>query len=214
MFGVLIAAIVTGLAFSRVYWGYWIAPPSIKPWVQQLQAADGIVFLECQPHTAAAVKGVPPDERQRSAEWYRESSRDYPGYQVLAAVEATRLPISTAVFTPADANKACTGLFDSGVVVGPKPGYEGPYARYVRGFLVDGRTTSGERVWIMSAIGGAVSNDHHAVYDLRFSDSGAVRNVHVYYEDIAGIEGARSYVVAGVVFVAGTLFLGTLFLLV
>jgi len=66
----------------------------------------------------------------------------------------------------------------------------------------------------MSAIGGEVSNDHHAVYDLQASDTGAVRNVHVYYEDIAGIEGVRWYVVAGVVFVAGTLFLTALFILV
>jgi hypothetical protein len=65
----------------------------------------------------------------------------------------------------------------------------------------------------MSAIGGEVSNDHHAVYDLQASDTGAVRKVHVYYEDIAGIEGVRWYVVAGVVFVAGTLFLTALFIL-
>ena len=82
---------------------------------------------------------------------------------MLAAVEATRLPTSTGVLTLADANKACTGLFESGAVVRATPGYEGPYARYIRGFLVDGRTASGERVWIMSAIGGEVSNDHHAV---------------------------------------------------
>jgi hypothetical protein len=35
----------------------------------------------------------------------------------------------------------------------------------------------------------------------------------VYYEDIAGSEGVRWYVVAGVVFVAGTLFLTALFIL-
>ena len=48
--GTLIAAVASGLVFSRAYWGYWIEPPSIKRWVQQLQAADGIVFLECQPN--------------------------------------------------------------------------------------------------------------------------------------------------------------------
>jgi len=212
--GTLIAAAASGLAFSRAYWGYWTEPPSIKPWVEHLQAADGVVFLECQPNTAAAVKELTAEERHRSAEWYRGSSRDYPGYQVLAAVEATRLPISTGVLTPADANKACTGLFESGAVVAATPGYGGPYARYIRGFLVDGRTRSGERVWIMSAIGGAISNDHHPVYDVQFSDNGAVRRVHVYYEDIAGIEGVRWYVVAGVVFVAGTLFLAALFIVV
>lgn len=111
--------------FSRAYWGYWIEPPSIKRWVQQLQAADGIVFLECQPNTAAAVKEVPAEERHRSAEWYRRSPRDYPGYQVLAAVEATRLPISTGVLTLADANKACTGLFESGAVVRATPATKG-----------------------------------------------------------------------------------------
>ena len=53
---------------------------------------------------------------------------------------------------------------------------------------------------------------NHAVYDLQFSDSGAVTKVDVYYEDIAGIEGVRWYVVAVIVFVAGTLFLAVLFI--
>jgi hypothetical protein len=134
-------------------------------------------------------------------------------YLILERAPTLRLPISTGVLTLADANKACTGLFESGAVVRATPGYEGPYARYIRGFLVDSRTASGERAWIMSAIGGEVSNDHHAVYDLQVSDTGAVRKVHVYYEDIAGSEGVRWYVVAGVVFVAGTLFLTALFIL-
>ena len=212
--GVLIAATVSGLGFSKVYWGYWFDPPSIVPWVQQLQTADAIVFVECQPGTAPTVKEVPVDERRRSAGWYRESSRDYPGYQVRAAVDATRLPVSTNLFSAADASKACTGLFASGAVVDPAPGYNGPYARYIRGFLVDGRKPSGERVWIFSGIGGEVANDHHAVYDLQFSDSGAVTKVHVYYEDIAGIEGVRWYVVAVIVFVAGMLLLASLFIVV
>jgi len=214
MLAVAIAAIVTGLGFSKVYWGYWIEPPSIVPWIQQLQTAETIVFVQCQPGTVPTVKEIPADERRQSAGWYRESSRDYPGYQVLAAVEATKLPVSTKVFDVGDANKVCAGVYASGVVVDPTPGFSGPYARHIRGFLVDGRTRSGERVWIFSGIGGEVSNDHHAVYDLQFSDSGAVMKVHVYYEDIAGIEGLRWYPVAVFVFVAGTLFLAALFIVV
>src|SRR5262249_17183787 len=205
---------VSGLGFSNVYWGYWIEPPSIVPWVQQLQTANAIAFVECQPGAAPTVKEVPAEERRRSAGWDRESAPDYPVYEVLAAVEATRLPVATDIFGAADAKKACAGLFASGAVVDSTPGYTGPYARYIRGFLVDGRKPSGERVWIFSGIGGEVANDHHAVYDVQFSDTGAVTKVHVYYEDIAGIEGVRWYVVAVIVFAAGTLFLAALFIVV
>ena len=64
----------------------------------------------------------------------------------------------------------------------------------------------------ISGIGGEVANDHHAVYDLQFSDSGVATRVNVDYEDIAGIEGARWYVVAVIVFVARHVVLGGLFI--
>jgi hypothetical protein len=53
------------------------------------------------------------------------------------------------------------------------------------------------------AVSDLTDDDLGAVYHLQFSDKGALTRGHVYYEDIAGIEGARWYVVAVLVFVAG-----------
>jgi len=113
------------------------------------------------------------------------------------------MPMAHGVVVAQDASSICEGLFASGLVLQGAPGYE--YARYARGFLVAGRTSSNKRAWILSAIGGEVSNDHHPVYEIQFADGGALTRSHVYFEDIAGIEGARWYVVSAVVFIAGAL---------
>ena len=146
---------------------------------------------------------MPDSELHRFASAYFESPRDYPGYQLLAALEITRIPTAPGIPIAKDVETVCDRLFRSGVVLNGAPGYE--YARFVRGFMVVGRTVSNQRRWIWSAIGGEVSNDHHPVYDLEFSDGGALTRSHVYFEDIAGIEGTRWYVVSVVSFIAGTL---------
>jgi len=68
-------------------------------------------------------------------------------------------------------------LFASGIVLSGAPEYR--YARFVRGFVVGGRTRADEHVSIWSAIGGEVSNDHHPVYDLQFSDGGVLTRSHL-----------------------------------
>lgn len=137
---------------------------------------------------------------------------DYPGYQVLAALDVTRVPVAQAVPAAIDVEKVCRRLFMSGVVLDGAPRYA--YAKYVRGFLLVGRTRSNDRVWIWSAIGSEVSNDHHPVYDFQFADSGELTRFHIYFEDIAGIEGARWSVVAVVAFIAGMLLLIATFTIV
>jgi hypothetical protein len=210
--GLAIIAIVTGMIFSRLYWGYWIHPPSLVPWVYQLQSVEARGFVECKPDTVARAHDIPDSDLHQGAAAYRESQKDYPGYQLLAALEVTQLPIAQAILADRDANMLCQGLFASGIVLSGAAGYE--YARYVRGFVVNGRTRSGERVWIWSAIGGEVSNDHHPVYDLEFSNSGTLTRSHLYFEDIAGFEGTRWYVICIVVFVAGALLFAAIFSIV
>lgn len=202
--GLAFMAAATGMVFSRSYWGYWIRQPSIVPWVRGLQSADRLVFVECRQGSASRFTAVTPTEARQGAMLYRQSPSDYPGYQLLAALESVQLPVTQVDARERDLETVCERLNRSGVVVEGAPGYA--YAGYVRGFLIHGRTVSNERTWIWSAIGGEVSNDHHPVYDLQFVN-GALTRSHVYFEDIAGIEGVRWYFVAAVVFAPGALLL-------
>jgi hypothetical protein len=159
------------------------------------------VYVKCEPSKAVVVNAVTEADVRERASAYRESPRDYPGYQLLAALQAlrTRIPQDGAIASRLE--QVCDYLFRSGVVLEGDPGYQ--YARFVRGFLVMGRTRSNEPTLIWTAIGGEVSNDHHPVYDLQFTGSGRLTRSHVYFEDIAGIEGIRWWVVSLVVFVIG-----------
>jgi hypothetical protein len=208
----VVVATMTGMIFSRTYWGYWVRPPSVLPWVHELRSAEALGFVECEPDTAPRIQAVSDSEFRRLALAYRMTPQDYPGYQLLAALDMTRVPIAQGIPAVTDLERVCQRLFRSGVVLDGAPRYA--YAKYVRGFVVVGRTPSNERVFIWSAIGGEVSNDHHPVYDLQFADSGELTKSHVYFEDISGIEGARWYVVAAVALIAGTLLLIATFTIV
>src|SRR3954462_11228632 len=94
---------------------------------------------------AARVKQIPASELHQLAAAYLASPKDTPGYQVLAALDLTRILLSQGIVAAADASKVCDGLFKSGGVLQGAPAYE--YARFVRGFLVAARTPSHERVW-------------------------------------------------------------------
>lgn len=207
-----IVAAGAGVVFSRVYWGYWTRPPSIALWVHELRSVDALGFVACAPDQPARVERVSASEVHASGASYNESPRDYPGYQLLAALELAGTALPQATVSAADGQRLCDALFESGAVVKGDPGYE--YASSVRGFVVTGPTASGARAWIWSAIGGEVSNDHHPVYDLEFSDASVLTRSHVYFEDVAGIEGARWHLVAIVVFLGGTLLLTAGFVVV
>ena len=68
---------------------------------------------------------------------------------------------------------------------------------------------AGQRLAILSAKSGELSNDHYGLYDVRFAESQPTRwhatAHHVYFEDIAGVEGLRWWVAAIDLFIAGTL---------
>jgi hypothetical protein len=210
--GLVLLAVASGLLFSKVYWGYWLTPPSVLPWVQELRSAEAVRYVQCEPDKAAKVETVPESEIRAGALAYLEFPQHYPGYQLYAALHLAGIPVlQTAQTAPAPpaVQPICDRLFESSFIVNGDPGYQ--YARFIRGALVTGNRRSGEHTAILSAIGGEVSNDHHPVYDVQFVDPGSQQwqplRHHVYFEDIAGVEGARWYVAFLFVFVAGTLFL-------
>ena len=210
--GLAIIAMASGMIVSRLNWGYWVRPPSIVSWVDELQSVESRGYVECEPHMPARARNIPDSALHQGAAAYRESQKDYPGYQLLAALEDTRRTIARDAVVDRDANKLCEGLYASGIVLSGAPGYK--YARFVRGFVVSGPTEAGERVWIWSAIGGEVSNDHHPVYDLMFSSGGTLTRSHLYFEDVAGLEGLRWHIVSVVVFIAGALLVTAIFSIV
>ena len=47
--GLRVLSIAVGGVFSRVYWGYWISPPSVLPWVDDFETVEAVVDVECEP---------------------------------------------------------------------------------------------------------------------------------------------------------------------
>jgi hypothetical protein len=212
--GLLMLSVAVGVVFSRLYWHYWISPPSVLSWVDNFETIEAIVDVECEPLQTAQSALVSESDLHRLALAYLESPKDYPGGQLWAAIHATSKPVGRANVAPTMVQAICDDLFSSGFVVDGDPGY--PLTRRLQGHLAAGRSRKGEQLHIVSLLGGEMSNDHHPVYDVEFMQTGSERRRvtrhHAYFEDIAGIEGMRWFPMAVWTFLAGMLVLGATYM--
>jgi hypothetical protein len=212
--GLVMLSVAVGVVFSRLYWHYWISPPSVLSWVDNFETIEAIVDVECEPLQTAHSALVLESDLHRLALAYLESPKDNPGGQLWAAIHATSKSVGRANVAPATVQAICDDLFGSGFVVGGEPGY--PLTRRLQGNLAAGRSRTGEQLHIVSLLGGETSNDHHPVYHVEFvqtgSERGRLRRHHAYFEDIAGIEGMRWFPMALWTFIAATLVLGATYM--
>jgi hypothetical protein len=207
--GLLVLSLAVGMGFSRWYWHYWISPPSVLAWVENFEQVDAVVDVGCEPFQPAESVVVSESDVHRLGIAYLGSPKDYPGDQLWAPVYVTGKQVGRGNVAPITVQAICDELFGSGFVVAGEPGYR--WARRRHGNLAAGPSRTGERVYVLSLLGGEASNDHHPVYDVEFVHTGSQRlriaRHHEYFEDVAGAEGLRWFPVALLTFIAGGLVL-------
>jgi hypothetical protein len=182
-----------------------VNPPTVLPWLKELTAVESVSAMLCEPDAPVRVEPVADSYIEVAARAYRDAPPHQPNERLFAALADAGILKVPATVDPADARGICGATQDAAFIVPAEPGY--PYGRRISGFLVIGRTAPGRRVAILSAKSGELSNDHYALYDVRFAQTErprwrpAAHSLH--FEDIAGIEGARWWVAAIFFFIVG-----------
>jgi hypothetical protein len=195
-----LAPLLGGLILSKYYWGYWISPPTIAPELTQLEEMHFFVELEPRgsaPDLAWTVQPVSIAEIEDGATDHARSPVDAFRMRLHAAVHArfsTRALSSLRVPDPGLLTAIEEKVGASPVLVKGDSGYN--RALELRGHAAGGPVRSGETLVALALDGWDVSNDHRPLYDFVFacSSSGAdCRTIRQqqYFEDVAGIEGAR-----------------------
>jgi hypothetical protein len=185
-------SLATGVAFSLRYWGY--------PWsVPELDGRTRDVRW-------TAVSGFKSSMSGR--EWTRDDERDLRwdinrvpdgeccDVERIVKLTGSELPAVTREdLTTLEAEALSLIEIEAGA-----PGYDG--AKRLYGVAALGMHPTGEPIAFASFVGGEVSNDHHAMYDVLWARSPPrLLSSTKYYGDVAGIEGFEAPQVAILLFV-------------
>ncbi len=175
------------LATSRLYWGYWIAPPSSVGTARALSEVTSFTsfWWRTAPVSGrAALLGGAKDVN------YVSGDSPY-GRLPAALVGRHLLPTSEHPVDPAVLHSLIAALSTCGLLRRGEPGYE--YATDLHGHIATGKDRSGRPVYVAALVGGQVSNDHYPYYELIATPlpTGQVKLQHVrfYWYDFAGMEG-------------------------
>lgn len=205
--GLPVAALLLGLLWSRLYWGYWIAPPempAIAGEVAEVTALARVVGLGRDAGGAplsAAVRGagsVGSSALPALGELSRDEAywvlRFGPGLapvehrMFLALAAAGRVPADPAPPTAA----WLQSLFRAAEAAGHLDTLRYGSLGAVSGYVARARTTSGRPIALAAWSGREVSNDHYPHRELVFDLDGPeprVIDASAWYFDSSGIEG-------------------------
>jgi hypothetical protein len=197
----LLVSAVAGMILSTVYWRYIFAPPSWTPAVAGIASVEAaqLVGYEDAPRGVDAVRGVADCAEDALAA----------GLLGCELLKKRGLRVDDADLGRRTAREVLAQMERRKMLFDGVPGY--PYARELRGLIVLAKGVDGNEYVLAALNGGQVSNDHYPQYHLLFRvDSGALRLVSSdrYFQDFAGIEGARWWtfaVVLAVFLVPGAL---------
>lgn len=198
----LLLSAVAGMVLSAIYWRFVFAPPSWAP------AVAGIASVE-----AAQLVGFDdaPERGVHAVRAFADCRDDALAAGVLGCelLKKRGLRIDDADMGRRTAREVFAQLERRKMLFDGEPGYRS--ARDLRGLIVLAKGVDGNDYVLAALNGGEVSNDHYPQYHLIFRvDGGALRLVSSdrYFQDFAGIEGARWWmfaVVLAVVLVPGAL---------
>jgi hypothetical protein len=196
----VVAAILVGctivpfLTTSRLYWGYWIVPPSPNASVSSIASVERFTtFWCCTPNSSGrqALQEAAQDEFSGAGD---SLASNLPA----ALVQLDLQPRSEEAVPAAILTKIEEALESRGVLRGGQPGYA--RAKELWGHVAIGRDAHGSELIVAALWGGEVSNDHYPFYEGVFESlpTGAlhVRDVRQYWFDFAGLEGLAHWLAA------------------
>lgn len=166
--------VAVGLAFSKMYWGYYFQPPALFDEVRSIQKVMSLTHYE----------GVLASQKTASKTLYSSSLRvDH----VLR--ELHKLPPQLP--SSAEALRRVNELF-----IARDPDLLGPILEKenYRGFgsVVEYIDSNNTRMYLLQMDLGQVSNDHHEYYEMLFNGDakgGRLVKAQGFFHDVAGIEG-------------------------
>jgi hypothetical protein len=187
--------LAVGVAVSRLYWGYWLLPPSSHEIIEDVATVDRfskvswdgvyasgrLVLLEAAA-TANTISGEEPFGRLPRA-----------------LAQRSLFPITEEPVDPSLLPAVVSALAASGNLVPASPEY--PNTTRLSGNLAVAFTRAGNPCVLAALSGGEVSNDHRPFYEAAFALDATNRlipqRLHFYYYDVAGLEGIAHWLAGG-----------------
>ena len=195
------AAVIT----SRIYWGYWLTPPSSDATARHLAQVERFSSIWRQSQSSGRAALI------KAACYVDDTSGESPHGRFPAALIARRLHPSSPDPVASSLLPTVIAALDEGRLL--KRGSDAyPSAVDLYGYVVSGRSPGGEPVVVAALSGGEASNDHYPYYEAVFTPSGSGRLVlqscRFYWYDVAGMEGVAHWLAGiGAALVTGLLWL-------
>jgi hypothetical protein len=175
------------LATSRLYWGYWIFPPSADWVVSSVVSIERFTTFSCCRPSQSGQQAV-----QSAAEIPFHGAGDPLDSNLPKALIRRGLKPDSAQSLPATLiTKVRAALESRGALAEGEPGYV--HAKELWGHVAVGRNAQGTEIVVAALNGGEASNDHYPYYEAAFaaSPSGELSPLRIrrYWFDVAGLEG-------------------------
>lgn len=183
----LIAFVAGTLIVSRMYWGYWLGPPSSDVTVRDVKSVERFSTFNWD-GTQSSGRAV----LLAAASGVNYVSGDDPMGRLPAALVSRQLyPRYPQSVDPSLLPEIVTALDSLGKLVPASIEYHNT-AR-LHGHLALASTRAGNRVVVVAFAGGEVSNDHYPYYEAVFAinpvNTVTLQQFHAYFFDVAGVEG-------------------------
>lgn len=195
---VVVCAFVASTVFSKWYWGYVLSRPPVPQEIHSVASVSSLLFVQVSTNDSGA-RSMTVSTNFTPSSYIAKDERG--GYYclserlVFALLDRGMLP-SDAGTSLGDLSSVYDLIKASGFLVEPDEGYD--TSDLLHGVVIDSTTADGERLVLVGAGGGQVSNDHYPHYEFVFKGSPPgsalelVRKQRFFY-DVAGIEGAEWY---------------------
>ncbi|PIE73840.1 MAG: hypothetical protein CSA20_01110 [Deltaproteobacteria bacterium] len=210
-----ILPILAALVYSKYYWGYYFAPPAIHlpKYLERIDSVLEAQYSENNKDTEITV--VASDEIVEGALEYAKRDYDCPYFRLFYYIEKYNFKISGKVDNRVKeiALKSINFFRASGVEVKSKKGYNS--SEYINFCMAIGKNGNNDNVVVLAVGGAEQSNDHHPQYNIVYNIDKAnnfqLVKKDVYFEDVAGVEGARIHIILLIFIAFWTLLLFVVF---
>lgn len=202
---------------SKFYWGYYFAPPTINL-PKYIDIIDSIIEVRyTKDDEKTEINSVTNEDVIKGALKYSKNDVDYPYYRLFYYIDKYNFKLNNNNNINDKAKeialKSINIFRKSGIEAKSEEGYDS--SRYVYCDMAIGKDKLNNNIVIMSAHGGEKSNDHYpqynVVYNVDASGNFQLIKKDIYFEDVAGVEGARAHIIAVVFIVLWTIFLAIIF---
>ncbi|MFN7941609.1 MAG: hypothetical protein U0X73_08400 [Thermoanaerobaculia bacterium] len=197
----LVAALAACVT-SRLYWGYWLRPPSSDPTARVLRDLDSFTSIWWSPQSESGREALASAARD-----VNYVSGDEPLGRLPADLLSHGLSPIRPDAAPVELLGRVVSALQQARALRTGGGAHAPSD--LRGHIAVGHNAAGQMVALVALSGRELSNDHYPYYEgvLRFTDRSGLtlERLTFYYYDVAGLEGIAHWMAAALGLIATTL---------